>query len=114
MEPVPTGMIGIWSCLLDAAQTWPLTGAQGPDGGSGADRCKDGPQESSGVFFIKQRKQRIRPAATKSTGVLPGCPQKFQDFNVWGEILTNNVESNQPHDKKQLLRLKRSCMSKDL
>lgn len=94
MEPVPTGMIGIWSCLLDAAQKWPLTGAQGPVGGSGADRCKDGPRESSWVFFIKQRKQGIRPAATKSTGLLPGCPQKFQDLNVWDEILTNNMVSN--------------------
>lgn len=80
MEPVPTGMIGIWRCLLDAAQTWPLTGARGPVGGSGADLCKDGPWESSGVFFIKQRKQRIRPAATKATGLLCGCQQKFQDF----------------------------------
>lgn len=86
--PVPNGMIGIWSCLLDAAQKWPSTGAQGPVGGFAVDLCNDGPRESSGVFFIKQRKRGIRPAATKSIGLLPGCPNKFEDFKFWNKILT--------------------------
>ena len=61
-------------------QTWPLTGAQGLVGGTGADPCKDRSRESSGVFFIRQRKQRIRPAAPKAIRILPGCPKKFEDF----------------------------------
>lgn len=88
MGPVPTGMMGIWNWLVDAAQRWPLTGAQGPIVGPGADLCKDRPRESSGVFFIKQRKQRIRPAATEAIRLLPGCPKKFEDFKFWDEILT--------------------------
>lgn len=88
MGPVPTGMMGIWNWLVDAAQRWPLTGAQGPIVGPCADLCKDRPRESSGVFFIKQRKQRIRPAATEAIRLLPGCPKKFEDFKFWDEILT--------------------------
>lgn len=95
---VPTGMMGIWNCLVDAAQMWPLTGAQGPVRGPDADLCKDRPRESSGVFSIKRRKQRIRPAATKAVRLLPGCPKKFEDFRSWGEILTKKNESNPRHD----------------
>lgn len=35
-----------WSCLLDAVEKWPLTGAQGLDGGSGVELHKDEPLES--------------------------------------------------------------------
>lgn len=62
-----------WSCLLDAEEKQPLTGAQGLDGGSEAKLHEDEPLESPGLFFIKQRKQGIMTVTIKSTGFLAGC-----------------------------------------
>lgn len=68
----PCERIKSWSCLLDAEEKRPLTGAQGLDGGSGSKLHIDEPLESPGLFFIKQRKQWIRAVTTKSTGYLAG------------------------------------------
>lgn len=82
MASTPCERIKSWSCLLDAVEKRPLTGAQGLDGGSGAELHKDEPLESPGLFFIKQRKQGIRPVARKSIRFLAGC-QKIIKESFW-------------------------------
>lgn len=42
----------------------------------------------------------LRPAATKAIRLLP---KMFEGFKFWDKMLTKNMESNHPHDWKQLI-----------
>lgn len=70
---MPCKRINSWSCLLDAKEKQPLTGAQGLDGGSGARLHQEELCKAPRLFFIKQRKQGIRAVTIKTTGFLAGC-----------------------------------------